>query len=235
MERTTATSSPARPRAVLRRGTVRVAACAGVAALVLAAIPALAADTATTVVTYYGCVTNKTGALKIVSRTTSCGSGKHKISWNNIGPRGPQGPKGPQGPSGITNAYVDESTTTMNITISSANYTPVATVKLPAGNWLMTATVDLAFNNSGGASADSVNCDLGDGAGDEVDQASATMSIDPTFDDGTTTLTLSGDTTNSGTATLSCIDDTDISPSPTASSVVLTATQVNNLHVSFSS
>ena len=69
-----------------------------------AGIPVIAAA-ATSTVTYYACVTNSTGAIKVVGKTTKCGTGKHKISWNNIGPRGPQGPRGvtgPQGPRGNT-------------------------------------------------------------------------------------------------------------------------------------
>jgi hypothetical protein len=58
------------------------------------------------VVTYYGCVNNTTGAIRIVSKATICKLTEHKITWNQVGPRGPQGPKGnqgnqgPQGPQG---------------------------------------------------------------------------------------------------------------------------------------
>src|SRR5580704_432295 len=52
------------------------------------------------VVTYYGCVNNTTGAIRIVSKATICKSTEHKINWNQVGPRGPQGPKGNQGNQG---------------------------------------------------------------------------------------------------------------------------------------
>jgi hypothetical protein len=52
------------------------------------------------VVTYYGCVNNSTGAIRIVSKTTVCKPTEHKISWNQSGPQGPQGPQGAQGPQG---------------------------------------------------------------------------------------------------------------------------------------
>ena len=57
------------------------------------------------VVTYYGCVNNSTGGIRIVSKATVCKATEHKISWNQVGPRGPQGPQGatgPQGPKGAT-------------------------------------------------------------------------------------------------------------------------------------
>jgi hypothetical protein len=54
-------------------------------------------------VTFYGCVNNSTGAIRIVQLATACKSTEHKIHWNQVGPQGPQGPqgaKGPQGPQG---------------------------------------------------------------------------------------------------------------------------------------
>lgn len=64
-------------------------------------------------VTYYGCVNNTTGDLRVVSQTTTCNSGERKIQWNQAGPQGPAGPKGatgatgaqgPQGPAGAKGA-----------------------------------------------------------------------------------------------------------------------------------
>lgn len=53
-------------------------------------------------VTYYGCINNSTGAIRIVSATTVCNTGEHKIHWNQTGPQGPQGPQGPTGAQGAT-------------------------------------------------------------------------------------------------------------------------------------
>ena len=193
-------------------------------------------------------------AVQLEDTGHTCPSGYTHLTWNQkgqtgatgpqgpkgatgaTGPQGPKGatgatgPQGPKGPAGATNAYVDYGP---GGAIGNANYTTVGQLTLPAGNWVVSATIDLAFNNSGGASADSINCDLGDGADNEIDQASATIPLDPQFDDGTTTIALTGDTSNSGTATLDCIDDTGISPSPTASSVVITAVQAANITTTF--
>src|ERR1700733_179241 len=57
-------------------------------------------------VTIFGCVNDTTGAVRIVSSSTTCKATEHKIQWNQVGPRGPQGnqgnrgPQGPQGPQG---------------------------------------------------------------------------------------------------------------------------------------
>jgi hypothetical protein len=52
------------------------------------------------VTTYYGCVNNSTGAIRIVSKSTTCKSTEHRINWNQAGPQGPPGPKGPKGAAG---------------------------------------------------------------------------------------------------------------------------------------
>src|SRR5271154_1152055 len=54
------------------------------------------------VVTYYGCVNNSTGDIRIVSKSTVCKSTEQKINWNQVGPKGPKGNTGAQGPKGAT-------------------------------------------------------------------------------------------------------------------------------------
>src|SRR5437588_12900327 len=62
----------------------------------------VAASSPQTTTVYYACVNNTTGAIQIVSSTTTCPTGTHKIHWNQQGPVGPAGPQGPQGPQGQT-------------------------------------------------------------------------------------------------------------------------------------
>jgi hypothetical protein len=69
------------------------------AAFLLAGLAQPAAHAATT---FYGCVNNSTGAITIVSASTTCKTGTHKIQWNQTGPTGPTGPKGATGPAGPT-------------------------------------------------------------------------------------------------------------------------------------
>ena len=59
-------------------------------------LPATAAT-----VTYYACINNSTGAIRIVNKTTVCKTGEHKIQWNQTGPQGVPGPQGIQGPQGL--------------------------------------------------------------------------------------------------------------------------------------
>src|SRR6202011_4213357 len=57
------------------------------------------ASVAPVVVTYFACVTNATGEIYLVGKSTACKAGEHKISWNQVGPQGPRGPQGPPGMS----------------------------------------------------------------------------------------------------------------------------------------
>jgi hypothetical protein len=50
----------------------------------------------------YGCYSQRTGALRIVSATTACAKGETVISWNQAGAQGPAGPTGPAGAIGAT-------------------------------------------------------------------------------------------------------------------------------------
>jgi hypothetical protein len=64
------------------------------------AMPLAAQEGQPQVTTYYGCVNNSTGAIRIVSKSTTCKSTEHKINWNQVGPQGSPGPKGPKGAPG---------------------------------------------------------------------------------------------------------------------------------------
>ena len=58
-------------------------------------------------VTYYACVNNSSGTIKMVDENKACSNNEVKISWNQVGPKGDTGatgPAGPQGPKGDTGA-----------------------------------------------------------------------------------------------------------------------------------
>ena len=68
--------------------------------LACCALPLAAQEGQPQVTTYYACINNSTGAIRIVSKSTESMSAEHKINWNQVGPQGIQGPKGPQGAQG---------------------------------------------------------------------------------------------------------------------------------------
>jgi hypothetical protein len=74
-------------------------------ALVVASAALVRAGTEPT--TYYACVNNASGTLRIATQTT-CLKSEHMISWNSVGPQGPTGITGPAGPTGQGPGYVTD-------------------------------------------------------------------------------------------------------------------------------
>jgi hypothetical protein len=203
------------------RRWLRVGAAVAVAALVAGAIPAIAAATASTV-TYYSCVTNSTGAIKIVGKATVCGTGKHKISWNNTGPRGPQGP------AGVVHGYIDNS----GGASLTNGLTTVGTLPLPVGRFLVTAKVD-ALLGSPNHGNDVVSCDLVDSNGNTLDTTGVTL-IPALSNSAGYGMTLLGATnlTAKGHAQVLCANRTGAGGAA-AISVVITAVPVAKVTHSF--
>jgi hypothetical protein len=187
---------------------------AGAVALLGAAIPAMAAA-GTTTVTYYACVTNKTGALKIVSKSTVCARGTHKISWNNTGPHGPKGAtgsqgatgrQGPGGPPGVVSGYASANTNEVTVSDSALSPTSVGTLSLPAGNFLVMAktTVLAAYAL---ATNDDVVCSLVDGGGNDLDFSASQLEPANGSSFDYQTIPLEGSTSVGGTINVYCYDD----------------------------
>jgi hypothetical protein len=175
----------------------RVALIGAGAALVLAAgvaIPAVALS-ASSPVTYYACVTNSTGALKIVSKTATCAAGQHKISWNNIGPKGPKGARGARGPAGLVSSHIAQSSSF--VALNSSEDTVVLTLSLPAGSFQVSADVGADLDDT--SMPDTVSCSMLDGNNNVLDDQYTSYSLEGE-------LTLLGDTTVGGTIEVQCFD-----------------------------
>jgi hypothetical protein len=138
----------------LRAGRpLRYGALLAAAALASAAVPAALAAAVSAPVTYYACVTTKTGAVKMVSTTAACGTGQHKISWNDAGPKGATGARGPAGPRGLAGVVKGYQDTSNGAALDSAALTTVATLVVPSGTYIINADVSVAMH-----SATQVNC-----------------------------------------------------------------------------
>jgi hypothetical protein len=216
------------PRAAGRRWRparrwLRIGATAAAAtALVGGAIPAIAAARTSTV-TYYACVTNSTGAIKIVGKTTACGAGKHKISWNNAGPRGPRGP------AGVVKGYIDNSG---GADLTNNSLTVVGTLPLPAGKYMITAKVDAAIGTSNNGD-DVVSCDLAASNGNTLDTTG--VSLIPALDSAAGYgMTLVGGTSLTVTGNVQVVCANGTGPGGgSAGSVVIMAVPVSKVIQSF--
>jgi hypothetical protein len=54
---------------------------------------------------FHACVTNASGAVRLVAATTPCVTGSSAVSWNQTGPPGQDGQPGAPGPSGADTTY----------------------------------------------------------------------------------------------------------------------------------
>jgi hypothetical protein len=98
-------------------------------------------------VIYFACVTNRSGAVKIVSASARRAAGQHKISWNKVGPAGPPG---------VIKGYAQ--VTSPAVVLSNTQSRTIFTLKLPSGYYLVNITA--RFNLTGSAPNDQVYCDL---------------------------------------------------------------------------
>ena len=184
----------------------KLAAALGAAALLIAAGGgyAFASSSGGTVTV---CVRHNGGALY---KAGKCVKHDSALSWNRQGPAGVQAPQGPAGTPGVpgtpgargpSNGY--SSLDDGPISINNTAETPVVSVSLPPGSYIVVAKL-VPFAASGGA--DAAVCDLLDPTGVLVDRAeSALNSTSISFD----TVTLAGPLTTAGggTARVQCKAD----------------------------
>ena len=237
-----------RPETPQRSRTRRLKWIAGLVALPIAltagAIPAVAAVTTSPPVVYHACVTNTTGAIKIVSATATCGTGQHKITWNNVGPPGVPGTPGapgvpgtpgapgvpgvpgPPGPPGVTTGYaasygsqsLDDTTTA----------TQVGSLSVPAGTYLVNVTALTWANNL--TLPEQVVCYLYDGGNNIVGTGGANLVPDQ-YKYNLGNIAITGTISVGGAITLTC-DDDQKNMQTVAGNVQMTAIPVSTIQAS---
>jgi hypothetical protein len=198
----------------LRRWPVAVVA---LLALAVASVSALAAAGGGSTIS--SCVKKKGGSIRIVRASTRCRRNERKLAWNTIGPAGPRGLRGFTGARGATgatgsagaagvngaaNGFVDENPPPVGERLAlsvSEKPSVVATLKLPAGHYVVQGDVHLA--RAGVTEGTKVTCHL-EGNGEVLDQGT----IDVTSLEGTSVgdLSLGGGLTltAAGMAQVSC-------------------------------
>lgn len=105
----------------------------------------------------HGCYNKHTGALRVIDTAAhgKCKRGESELNWMEVGPPGPRGgggprgvtgktgPEGPKGAAGgLSNAYTASESTT--VPLSSTEPAKVLTLELPAGDYAVTASVEIA-------------------------------------------------------------------------------------------
>jgi hypothetical protein len=142
-------------------------------AIVVSAATVVQADSGSTQVTYYACVNNSSGTIKMIASSDACAQNEQKIVWNQQGQPGPQGlqgeqgapgdtgPMGPAGASGASQAYT--------VRTGAANYVQsafdqstlvVASLNLEAGAYVINATETATFHQNFADLGGAVSCSL---------------------------------------------------------------------------
>jgi hypothetical protein len=189
-------------------------------ALAAGAIPAVAAVTDTPVV-YYACVTDTTGAIKIVSATATCGTSQHKISWNNTGP---------QGPPGVATGYASLSQN--SVAVPPGQEVTVGTLQLPAGSFLVNVTAPAS--SFAPTDPDTLYCYLWDGNGGfPLNSGAATLPPAPNSSAySEETIAITAATTAGGQMTVGCEEQPGQTGQFYVGYVSITATPVSTLQAS---
>jgi hypothetical protein len=154
-------------------------------------LPIAAQQAQPQVTTYYACINNSTGAIRIVSKSTVCKSTEHKINWNQVGPQGPQGPhgpkgaqgpQGPQGPPGMSVGYSAQCDAGCGIgLIGYPGEVILETAAVGAGTYYVSSStlLDVAGGDEGfcyvtTADTGAIHTEGGSGLGGAYQQASTT-------------------------------------------------------------
>jgi hypothetical protein len=163
----------------LRRWPVAVVA---LLALGVASVGALAATGGSSTIS--SCVKKKGGSIRIVRASTRCRHNERKLAWNAIGPAGPRGLRGftglrgatgatgfagAAGVNGAANGFADTNPSPVGGKLSlseSEKPSVVATLKLPAGHYVVQGDVHVA---AVGATGTKVTCSL-EGNGEALDR-----------------------------------------------------------------
>jgi hypothetical protein len=97
------------------------------------------------------CVLRGTGALRLVQDANYCRKNEQPLAWSRLGregapgipgPRGPVGPPGPVGPAGVSSSAFH--TQAIDSVTVPGSYGSVMQLQLPAGSYLVNATILLS-------------------------------------------------------------------------------------------
>ena len=121
----------------------------------------------------HACYNKSGGSIRVIDDSvTKCSSNETSLNWNVTGPSGPTGPQGLQGPAGLqgppgpSNAFVQKfDPGALGFPLSNVPVI-VQAVNLPAGNYVVTASLD-AFSDTAGVGF-SATCFLVNGSANPV-------------------------------------------------------------------
>jgi len=168
----------------------------------------------------HGCYQPKTGSVRLMVNSTCPKSEPMAIAWNQTGQQGEQGIQGPAGPSDTWSARVQNQ---QAIATTSPYGTDLASVTVPAGNYLVTAKATILRNTATAGAL--VACYLSAGT-TQLDSTGVSMDDStPSADYPVVNHATIGDVADDTTLTFSCNGTDEL-----AAGSIITATQVGTLH-----
>jgi hypothetical protein len=183
----------------------------------------------------HGCYNKRSGQLRVIDTAThaKCGRREAELNWEEIGPPGPRGgggargatgPPGPTGPEGPSNAYVASQSGPATL---SGTARGVLTLSLPAGKYVLSASVRIADEATETGVA---TCAIKGLPGPPTPEATATVQHVSGIQ-ASETVPLDGAATLTAPATveLSCTQLSGTGSATTASQAQIDAVQVANL------
>jgi hypothetical protein len=206
-------------------------------AAIVAALGAVAAGTAAYAAIpdgnglIHACYDKQSGQVRIYDSQTNlpkgCGSKEIAISWNQQGPQGipgppgPKGDKGDQGEPGPSDGYV-KSTGYTSVDIS--NYTTVASLVLPVGNYVVSAKTWITDTHGGPVL---VQCVLEDSGLQESDLSRVSLNDQASLATGTLSMMIPLALSTTENVNLLCE-----APDSVAKNAVISAVKVGDLTTS---
>lgn len=120
----------------------------------------------------HGCYNKRTGVLRVIDTAAhgKCKRGESELNWMEVGPPGPRGGGGPRGlrgetgatgptgPVGPSNAYTAGETSAVSLTGGQAR--EVLKLGLPAGDYAVTASVEIANEDDKHGGTEAAECAL---------------------------------------------------------------------------
>jgi hypothetical protein len=111
----------------------------------------------------HACV-NPAGVVKIVDATVTCSRSETALTWNTAGPAGPPGELGPPGPAGTDGSNASVAAFEHSGAFGVINgvfpaHDTVATLTLPAGAYMLTATIEALMTDDHAAGGSNVTAD----------------------------------------------------------------------------
>jgi hypothetical protein len=175
----------------------------------------------------HGCYAKKSGDLRVIDTEMprTCRKAERELSWSQQGPPGQDGPPGPEGPPGASAAFATPTGEPVEIV---APFSTVAELRVPAGSYVVNASVTFENGEPDGAIAVCAIGGRADGAAGILELQGQTGP--ETINVGMMSLLFADTFTEPFTLRINCRNNASDVGGLSANNIHLVATQVSTLY-----